>query len=77
MAAKKLKNYFEEHPIKVVCTMPLLEIIGNKDAIGRVAKWVIELAAHTIQYEPRHPSSPKCWPISSLIGQKISTYRQF
>jgi ribonuclease HI len=53
MAAKKLKHYFEEHPITVVSTTPLLEIIGCKDASGRVAKWAIELAAHTIQYKPR------------------------
>jgi hypothetical protein len=53
MAAKKLKHYFEEHPITVVSTTPLSEIIGCKDASGRVAKWAIELAAHTIQYKPR------------------------
>jgi hypothetical protein len=53
MAAKKLKHYFEEHPITVVSTTPLSEIIGCKDAMGRVAKWVIELATHTIQYKPR------------------------
>jgi hypothetical protein len=53
MAAKKLKHYFEEHPITVVSTTPLSEIIGCKDATDRVAKWAIELAAHTIQYKPR------------------------
>jgi hypothetical protein len=53
VAAKKLKHYFEEHPITVVSTTPLSEIIGCKDASGRVAKWAIELAAHTIQYKPR------------------------
>jgi hypothetical protein len=53
MAARKLKHYFEEHPIMVVSTTLLSEIIGCKDAIGRVAKWAIELAAHTIQYKPR------------------------
>jgi hypothetical protein len=53
MAAKKLKHYFEEHPITVVSTTPLSEIIGCKDMSGRVAKWAIELAAHTIQYKPR------------------------
>jgi hypothetical protein len=36
-----------------VSTTPLSEIIGCKDASGRVAKWAIELAAHTIQYKPR------------------------
>jgi ribonuclease HI len=53
MAAKKLKHYFEEHPITVLSTTLLLEIIECKDALGRVAKWAIELAAHTIQYKPR------------------------
>jgi hypothetical protein len=48
MAAKKLKHYFEEHPITVVSTTPLSEIIGCKDMSGRVAKWAIKLAAHTI-----------------------------
>jgi hypothetical protein len=53
MAAKKLKHYFEEHAIIVVSTTLLSEIIGCKDATGRVVKWAIELAAHMIQYKPR------------------------
>jgi hypothetical protein len=53
MAARKLKHYFEEHPITMVSTTLLSEIIGCKDATGRVAKRAIELAAHTIQYKPR------------------------
>jgi hypothetical protein len=53
MAAKKLKHYFEEHPITVVSTTPPSEIIGCKDATDRVARWAIELAAHMIQYKPR------------------------
>ena len=32
MATKKLKHYFQEHPIKVISDAPLAEIIGNKDA---------------------------------------------
>ena len=38
MAAKKLKHYFQEHPITVVCSAPISEILGNKDASGRVGK---------------------------------------
>jgi hypothetical protein len=32
---------------------PLGDIIQNHKATGRAAKWAIELAAHTIIYEPR------------------------
>ena len=52
-AAKKLKPYFQEHPITVVCTAPLAEIIGSRDASGRVAKWAIALAPYTIFHQPR------------------------
>src|SRR5215216_6837855 len=52
-SAKKLKQYFQEHTITIVCTAPLAEIMGNRDASGRVAKWAIELAPFTIFYQPR------------------------
>ncbi|XP_073355193.1 uncharacterized protein [Aegilops tauschii subsp. strangulata] len=50
---KKLKQYFQEHVVTVVSTAHLGEIIGCRDASGRVAKWALELAGHTILYEPR------------------------
>ncbi|XP_073353835.1 uncharacterized protein [Aegilops tauschii subsp. strangulata] len=36
--AKKLKQYFQEHVVTVVSTAPLGEIIGCRDASGRVTK---------------------------------------
>src|SRR3954469_3222138 len=51
--AKKLKPYFQEHPVTIVYTAPLAEIIGSRDASGRVAKWAIELVPYTIYYQPR------------------------
>ena len=53
MANRKLKQYFQQHVITVVSTAPLGEIIGCRGASGRVAKWPLELASHTILYEPR------------------------
>jgi ribonuclease HI len=32
----------------------LSDIILNRDATGRVAKWAVELGIHNITYEPRH-----------------------
>ena len=37
----------------MVSTAPLDEIIGCRDASSWVAKWALELAGHTILYEPR------------------------
>ncbi|XP_073353583.1 uncharacterized protein [Aegilops tauschii subsp. strangulata] len=44
---------FQEHVVTVVSTVPLGEIIGCRDASSRIAKWALELAGHTILYEPR------------------------
>jgi len=53
MASRKLKHYFQEHPIIVVSSAPLSDIIQNREATGRIAKWAIELGAYHIKYEPR------------------------
>ena len=60
--AKKLKQYFQEHVVTVVSTAPIGEIIGCRDASGRVAKWAIQLAGHTILYEPRTAIKSHCLP---------------
>ena len=52
-AARKLKHYFHDHSIMVVSKAPLKDIINNAGAMGRVAKWGIELAAFDIQYKTR------------------------
>src|ERR1041385_6893443 len=53
MANRKLKHYFQEHPITIVSSAPLADIIQNREAMGRIAMWAIELGAYHIKYEPR------------------------
>ncbi|KAK1625913.1 hypothetical protein QYE76_000228 [Lolium multiflorum] len=53
MAVTKLKHYFEEHPMKVVSEAPISDIIGNKDASGRIAKWAIQLSPYVPVYARR------------------------
>ena len=50
MAGCKLKHYFLGHPISVVSSTPLGDIIQNREAIGRVAKWAIELGPYGLKY---------------------------
>src|SRR3954468_21455283 len=53
MSAKKLKQYFEEHPIKVICEAPIAKILSNKDASGRISKWEIELSPYAPPFDRR------------------------
>jgi hypothetical protein len=53
LGSRKLRHYFQEHLMIVVSTAPLLTIINNSDATGRVAKWGIELSAFDINYKVR------------------------
>jgi len=43
MASRNLKQYFLGHPITVVSSAPLGDIIQNREATGRVAKWSLSL----------------------------------
>lgn len=50
MASWKLQHYFQAHPITVVSHAPLADIINNRDAIGHITKWAIELLPFEIKY---------------------------
>jgi ribonuclease HI len=49
----KLRHYFESHPVTVVTSFPLGEIIQSREASGRIAKWVVELMGETLSFAPR------------------------
>jgi len=53
LARRKLQHYFLGHPITVVSSFPLGEIIQGKEATGRIAKWSVELMSETLTYAPR------------------------
>jgi hypothetical protein len=53
LTRRKLRHYFEAHPVTVVSSFPLGEIIRNPDAAGRIAKWSVKLMGETLAYTPR------------------------
>jgi hypothetical protein len=53
LTRRKLRHYIEVHPVTVVSSLPLGEIIRNPDAAGRIAKWSVELMGETLAYAPR------------------------
>ncbi|GJX11133.1 NYNRIN-like protein [Tanacetum coccineum] len=52
-AAKRLRIYFQGHTIKVIMDKPISQILNNREATGRLAKWEVELEAYGIKYAPR------------------------
>jgi hypothetical protein len=52
MTARKLRHYFDDHKVIVVTGFPIGDILHNKEAIGRIAKWVCELGSHDIEFRP-------------------------
>jgi hypothetical protein len=46
----KLLHYFESHPVRVVTSHELREIVRNRLAMGKIAKWALELMGLDITY---------------------------
>jgi hypothetical protein len=53
LTRRKLRHYFESHPVTVVSSFPLGEIIQCREASGRIAKWAMEIMGETISFAPR------------------------
>jgi hypothetical protein len=52
LTRRKLRHYFESHPVTVVSSFPLGEIIQSREASGRIAKWAVELMGETLSFAP-------------------------
>jgi ribonuclease HI len=53
LTARKLHHYFDNHKVIVVIGFLIGDILHNKEAIERIAKWACELGAHDIEFWPR------------------------
>ena len=48
IAAKKLRPYFQAHPIVVLTDLPLQSTLHKPDFSGRMARWAIKLSEYNI-----------------------------
>jgi hypothetical protein len=53
ITSRKLSHYFQMHQIEVHSSSTLGKILNNREATGKIAKWVIELSMYDIVYKPR------------------------
>nr|GEY62357.1 reverse transcriptase domain-containing protein [Tanacetum cinerariifolium] len=52
-ASKRLKRYFQAHPIIVITDQPIHQILLRPKVAGRLQKWSIELGEYAIHYRSR------------------------
>ncbi|XP_076920922.1 uncharacterized protein LOC143582181 [Bidens hawaiensis] len=52
-AARRLRRYFQGHPINVLTRYKLKNVLSKLELSGRLAKWASELGEHSIEYKPR------------------------
>ena len=53
IARRKLRHYFGSHPVTVVTSFPLSEVIRNWVSTRRITKWAHELMDQGISYAPQ------------------------
>ncbi|GJR87596.1 reverse transcriptase domain-containing protein [Tanacetum coccineum] len=63
-ASRRLRRYFESHPITVITDQPIKNVLNKADTSGRLSPYFVELAAYNITYEPR----------SAIKGQILTNF---
>jgi ribonuclease HI len=71
LTRQKLRHYFESHPVTVVSSFPLGEIIQCREASGRIAKWAVELMGETISFAPR--KAIKSQALADFLAEWVDT----
>jgi ribonuclease HI len=71
LTRRKLRHYFESHPVTVVSSFPLGEIIQCREASGRIAKWAVELMGETISFAPR--KAIKSQVLADFVAEWVDT----
>jgi ribonuclease HI len=71
LTRRKLRHYFESHPVTAVSSFPLGEIIQCQEASGRIAKWAVELLGDTISFAPR--KAVKSQVLADFVAEWIDT----
>jgi hypothetical protein len=68
---RKLRHYFESHPVTVVSSFPLGEIIQYREASSRIAKWAVEIMGETISFAPR--KAIKSQVLADFVAEWVDT----
>jgi ribonuclease HI len=71
LTQRMLRHYFESHPVTVVSSFPLGEIVQCREASGRIAKWAVELMRETLSFAPR--KAIKSQVLADFLAEWVDT----
>jgi hypothetical protein len=71
LTRRKLRHYFESHPVTVVSSFPLGEIIQCREASGRIANWAVELMGETLSFAPQ--KAIKSQVLADFLAEWVDT----
>jgi ribonuclease HI len=69
LTRRKLRHYFESHPVTMVSSFPLGEIIQCREASGRIAKSAVEIMGETISFAPR--KAINCKVLANFVAEWV------
>ena len=67
ISARKLRPYFQGHPVRVPISYPLRQVLQNPELSGRIAKWAIELGEFDIEYIPH--TAVKAQALANFVAE--------
>ena len=53
ITSRRLRPYFQAHPIKVLTNHPMKQVLQKPEALGRLLKWSVELSQLDVSFHPR------------------------
>lgn len=64
ISGRRLRPYFQAHPIVILTDQPLPQTLGKPDVSGRLVKWFVELGEFDNKY----------WPRTTIKGQAVAEF---
>ncbi|GKV30660.1 hypothetical protein SLEP1_g39449 [Rubroshorea leprosula] len=74
-SARKLRPYFQSHPIIVLTNQPLKQILQKPECSGRLIKWAVELGEFEITFQQR--SAIRAQALADFIVECTSAHSDF
>lgn len=74
ITSRKLRYYFQEHPIIVRTNYLIKQVLKNQDLVGRMDAWAIEFPEYDIKFVPR--SRIKSQIIVNFLNELIAPFSE-